>query len=164
MIQVEMTSIAVDTRGLPVVLLKPSVPHPELRVILPIWIGGQEATAIMIAVQGAEMERPMSYDLMARLIDAMHATVSQVAVTRLEGGTFFAEVTLQSPTGTRVIDARPSDSIALATRVQAPIFVAEEVLRDAGIPEQQITDLDEEAQVEEFNEFLASVDPDDFRG
>lgn len=164
MIRVEMTSLAVDTRGLPVVLLKPSEPHPELGVILPIWIGGQEATAIMVAVQGAATPRPMSYDLMARIVDTFDATVTQVAVTRLEEGTFFAEITLQTPTGARVIDARPSDSIALALRVSAPIFVAEDVLRSAGIPEQQITDLDEEAQVEQFSQFLDSVDPDDFRG
>lgn len=63
-----------------------------------------------------------------------------------------------------MIDARPSDSIALALRVEAPIFVAEEVLRTAGIPAEQITDLDEEEQVDKFNEFLDSVDPDDFRG
>lgn len=164
MIQVELTSLAVDTRGLPVVLLKPASPQADLGVILPIWIGGQEATAIMIAIQGAEMARPMSYDLMAQLLEALDASVSGVAVTRLEEGTFYAEVSLSSPQGPRVIDARPSDSIALALRVEAPIFVAEEVLRTAGIPAEQITDLDEEEQVDKFNEFLDSVDPDDFRG
>lgn len=164
MIQVELTSLAVDTRGLPVVLLQPSVTLPELEVVLPIWIGGQEATAIMLATQGVEMSRPMSYDLMARLLQAMDATVTQVAVTRLEEGTFFAEITLLDSAGTKVIDARPSDSIALALRVQAPIFVAESVLREAGIPRDRIADAEEEEQVEEFSAFLDSVDPDDFRG
>lgn len=164
MIQVELTSLAVDTRGLPVVLLQPSVTLPELEVVLPIWIGGQEATAIMLATQGVEMSRPMSYDLMARLVQAMDATVTQVAVTRLEEGTFFAEITLLDSAGTKVIDARPSDSIALALRVQAPIFVAESVLREAGIPRDRIADAEEEEQVEEFSAFLDSVDPDDFRG
>lgn len=164
MIQVELTSIAVDTRGLPVVLLKPAVAQPDLGVILPIWIGGQEATAIMMALQGAETSRPMSYDLMARLLAALDATVTQVAVTRLEEGTFYAEITVETPTGPEVVDARPSDSIALAMRVQAPVFVAEDVLRAAGIPEEHVTDIEEEEQVEKFSEFLDSVDPNDFRG
>ncbi|GAA4903272.1 bifunctional nuclease family protein [Tessaracoccus lubricantis] len=164
MIQVDLNSIAIDARGLPVVLLKPSVPRPDLRVFLPIWIGGQEATAIMVALEGAVLERPMSYDLMARLLDAMDARVEKVAVTKLEGGTFFAEITLDTLTGQQVIDARPSDSIALALRVHAPIFVAEEVLREAGIQEGELTDAEEEEQVEQFSEFLDTVDPDDFRG
>lgn len=164
MIPVELASLAVDSRGLPVVLLKPSEPREGLGYVLPIWIGGQEATAIMVAVQGAVVSRPMSYDLMARILATLEATVEHVAVTKLEGGTFYAEVTLDTPSGQQVIDARPSDSIALAMRVDAPIYVAEDVLREAGIPESQITDADEEAQVERFNEFLDSVDPDDFRG
>ena len=164
MIQVELTSLAVDVRGMPVVLLKPRTPLPDASVILPLWIGEQEAAAIMIAVQGAEAARPMSYDLMARLLAAVDASVVQVAVTALEGGTFYAEITLDSAGGRQVIDALPADSIALALRVQAPIFVAEEVLRSAGIPESEISDPKQEEQVEQFTEFLDSVDPDDFRG
>lgn len=164
MIQVDLTSMAIDARGLPVVLLKPSVPREDLKVFLPIWIGGQEATAIMVALEGAVLARPMSYDLMSRLLEAMDATVDRVAVTRLEAGTFYAEITLGTADGPKVIDARPSDSIALALRVGAPIFVAEEVLREAGIHEGELSEAEEEAQVEQFSEFLDTVDPDDFRG
>ena len=93
------------------------------------------------------------------------ATVLQVAVTKLEEGTFFAEITLETPSGIQVVDARPSDSIALAMRTEAPIYIAEEVLREAGVSENQLSEAqDEETQIEEFTEFLDSVDPDDFRG
>ncbi|MGI5952449.1 MAG: bifunctional nuclease family protein [Brooklawnia sp.] len=164
MIQVEFNSLAVDTRGLPVVLLRPKDPHDDPVHVLPIWIGMQEASAIVVAAQGAVTARPMAYDLMVRLLDALQGSVVQVAVTRLEEGTFYAEITLDTPFGRQVIDARPSDSVALALRVEAPIFVAEAVLREAGIPAELITEQDEESQIEEFNEFLDSVDPDDFRG
>ncbi len=164
MIQVEFNSLAVDTRGLPVVLLRPKDPQDDPVNVLPIWIGMQEASAIVVAAQGAVTARPMAYDLMVRLLDALQGSVVQVAVTRLEEGTFYAEITLDTPFGRHVIDARPSDSVALALRVEAPIFVAEAVLREAGIPAELITEQDEESQIEEFNEFLDSVDPDDFRG
>ncbi|MGB3956176.1 MAG: bifunctional nuclease family protein [Brooklawnia sp.] len=164
MIQVELASMAVDSRGQPVVILRPSFPQPQ-PYVLPIWIGVQEASAIMFALEGVTAARPMSYDLMVRLLDAMDATVQQVAVTRLEEGTFFAEITLVTPAGRRIIDARPSDSIALAMRTESPIYIAEEVLREAGVSESQLAEApDEEATIEEFTEFLDTVDPDDFRG
>lgn len=164
MIQVELASMAVDSRGQPVVILRPSVPQQQ-PYVLPIWIGVQEASAIMFALEGVTAARPMSYDLMVRLLDALDASVQQVAVTKLEEGTFFAEITLVTPAGRRVIDARPSDSIALAMRTESPIYIAEEVLREAGVSENQLSEAaDEETQIEEFNQFLDTVDPDDFRG
>jgi bifunctional DNase/RNase len=164
-IQVDLASMAVDSRGQPVVILKPKFPQQAPTKVLPIWIGAQEASAIMLAVEGATTSRPMSYDLMVRLLDVLGATVLQVAVTKLEEGTFFAEITLETPSGIQVVDARPSDSIALAMRTEAPIYIAEEVLREAGVSENQLSEAqDEETQIEEFTEFLDSVDPDDFRG
>ena len=165
MIQVDLASMAVDSRGQPVVILKPKFPQQAPTKVLPIWIGAQEASAIMLAVEGATTSRPMSYDLMVRLLDVLGATVLQVAVTKLEEGTFFAEIPLEPPSGIQVVDARPSDSIALAMRTEAPIYIAEEVLREAGVSENQLSEAqDEETQIEEFTEFLDSVDPDDFRG
>lgn len=164
MIQVDIASLAVDTRGLPVVILKPISPDEGSGAVLPIWVGMQEASAVMIALQGATTARPMSYDLMARLLTATQAGVRQVAVTRLDEGTFYAEITLDTPSGPQIIDARPSDSIALALRMGAPIFVAEQVLQDAGVPADFIAESDDESQIEQFSQFLDTVDPDDFRG
>lgn len=164
MIQVDLASLALDSRGEPVVILKPISQDEGQAYVLPIWIGPQEATAIMLAVQGATASRPLAYDLMVRLLDALEGSVVQVAVTRLKHGTFFAEIELDTPTGRRVVDARPSDSIALAMRTTAPIFVSEDVMLEAGIAETQVSEADEESQVEEFSHFLDTVNPDDFRG
>lgn len=162
MIEVRLTSLAVDSRGLPVVLLEPAE-AANTRRVLPIWIGAQEATAIMLAAEGATPPRPLVYDLMTTLIDRLDARVQQVAVTKLDAGTYYAEITLRTHAGDETIDARPSDSIALAVRTGAPIYVAEAVFSAAGV-----TDVDtvgeEESEVAAFHEFLDSVEPDDFKG
>lgn len=172
MIRVDVAGLVLDSQEQPVVLLRP-LEGAGPRRILPIWIGLQEATAIMLALDGATTERPMSYDLMVRLLERLGASVRQVAVTRLEQGTFYAEITLDSPAGVQVIDARPSDSIALAVRTGAPILVAQAVLDEAGLPEEasEAADAsaasetpDADAQLDEFTRFLDTVNPDDFRG
>lgn len=171
MIQVQVDTLALDSQSQPVLVLRPLPGDPRHHRVLPVWIGVQEATAIMLVTEGATAPRPMSYDLMHRLLDALGATVRQVAVTALREGTFYAEITLDTPAGVRIIDARPSDSIALAVRTHAPIFVAEQVMDDAGLPEPPDSDSDsDEAETEaepdiaEFSHFLDTVNPDDFRG
>ena len=163
MIEVQVATMAVDSRGQPVVLLVPKDAHGPNRKVLPIWIGIAEATAIMMVIEGGLPRRPMPYDLMNTLLDRLDARVQQVAVTRLDGGTFFAEITLRTHGGDEVIDARPSDSIALAVRTEAPIFVAADVFAEAAI-EEPISSGDEEAEVAAFQEFLDSIEPEDFRG
>lgn len=159
MIEVEIATLALDMRGEPVVILRPRGGGR----MLPIWIGSAEATAIMLAVEGATASRPLSYDLMVRLLDELGASVLRVAVTALEEGTYLAEITLATAAGERIIDARPSDSIALAARTGAPILVAEAVLEEAGVTGVMV-EPEQEAEIEEFGRFLESVDPDDFRG
>ncbi len=163
MIEVRVGSLAVDSRGQPVIILEPVAGDDGVRTLLPIWIGAQEATAIMLVAQGETPPRPLVYDLMATLIDRLDARVQQVAVTRLEEGTFYAEITVRSDAGDEVIDARPSDSIALAVRTGAPILVAEALFAQAGVTD-AASEGGEEAEVAAFHDFLESVDPDDFRG
>lgn len=164
MIAVRIASLAVDSRGQPVVILKPVDEEPGEGKLLPIWIGVPEATAIVLAVEGSAPPRPLVYDLMTRLLGAVEARVEEVEVTKLEEGTFYAEIRLRAARGRHIIDARPSDSIALAVRVGAPIYVAEAVLAEAGIPDESTGEADEESQVAAFSEFLDTVDPEDFRG
>ena len=113
------------------------------------------------------MPRPLAHDLMRSLLESLDASVAGVAVTRIEDGTFYAEVTLSSPLGDRVVDARPSDAVALASRVGASIWVAEAVLDDAGVPD-TVTEVegevDSEERLDEFKRFLEDVDPEDFSG
>src|SRR3546814_18857471 len=101
---------------------------------------------------------------MVRLVEALEGTVERVEVTRVEGGTFYAEVTLFTPHGLRMIDARPSDAIALASRLGAPIWVADSVFAEAGVPESltaPAAEADAEEKVDEFRRFLDDADPAD---
>ena len=101
---------------------------------LTIVIGYHEAQAIDRFVKGREMQRPMTHDLLASLVESAGAEVERVEVTDLREGTFYAEIRVRRQDGTSVnVDSRPSDGIALATALGKPIFVADEVLRDAAI-------------------------------
>ena len=166
MIQVRVLGIALDGGGQHLVLLKPLLEETGAGLVLPIWIGVQEATSILIAISGEKAPRPLSHDLMKLLLDTLGAEVERVDVTRIEDGTFFAEITLESTSGPYVVDARPSDAIALAVRTEAPLFVADEVLDDAGIPAEMAEQHDDEAdaKLDEFKRFLDDVDPEDFQG
>lgn len=114
----------------PVVILR-GLEEPRLYV--PIFIGGLEATAIATVLAGVKMPRPMTHDLMVSLLDAVLCKVTGVAIIKLEGGTFYAEIRIADESGGElVIDARPSDALALALRMEAPIVVARSVIAAAG--------------------------------
>lgn len=166
MVQVRVAGVAMDASGQHVILLKPLDDLPGEGVLLPIWIGQQEATSILIAVEGAEMPRPLAHDLMRSILTTLGAEAVRVEVTRVEDGTFYAEVTLRAGAAEHRVDARPSDAVALASRTGSPIWVADEVMAEAGVPD-TITaaddEPDEELRVDEFKEFLENVDPEDFR-
>lgn len=166
--QVRIASLAVDPRSdQPVIILKPLDEHPGEGILLPIWIGQAEATAILLAVEGVPLKRPMTHDLLRDIIETMDAYVERVEITRVEEGTFYAAITLRGEERTRIVDARPSDSIALAVRTGAPIFVSDDVLADAAVADESIIESgeggpDEEAEVARFRDFLDHVDPEDF--
>lgn len=183
MIQVRVLGVALDAARQHIVLLKPLYEELGVHRVLPIWIGAQEATSIVIAVAGEQAPRPLTHDLTMTLLDTLHAQVARVEVTRIDEGTFYAELTLTTPAGVRVIDARPSDAVALAVRADAPIFVDEDVLDEAGIPgeiaeggdddaavdeagmpDEAVAERTDEAAVDEFKRFLDDVDPEDFQG
>jgi bifunctional DNase/RNase len=164
MVQVRVLGIALDAARQHIVLLKPLLEEPGAGRILPIWIGEQEATSILIALGGGEAPRPLTHDLTKTLLETLGAEVERVDVTRIEDGTFYAEITLTTPLGRRVIDARPSDSVALAVRFQAPIWVADELLDEAGIPAEMIDQGTDDEKLDEFKRFLEDVDPEDFQG
>lgn len=172
MVQVRVLGVALDAAEQHVILLKP-IDEPEgAGRVLPVWIGAQEATSILIAIEGTIPPRPLAHDLMVSVLATLEGTVTRVEVTRIEDGTYFAEITLTTPHGVRIIDARPSDAVALACRTDATIWVADDVLARAGIPD-TISDTDADAptgdedaeeEVEEFRRFLDDVDPEDFQG
>ncbi len=140
---------------------------------LPIWIGPFEADAITVALQGMEVPRPLTHDLLADMIETLGAQVSHVIVSDLRNDTFYATIVLDLHGDEIEVDSRPSDAIALAVRVNAPIFVAEHVMEQAGSePEEDIIatdrileelledegeDVDEE-DLGAFKEFLEGLD------
>lgn len=140
----------------PIVLLREASGRHR---VLPIFIGPPEATAIALALDGVETPRPMTHDLMKGLLDELAATVEKIVVTDLVDSTFYAILHLQAGGKPHEISSRPSDAIALAVRVGAPIFAEEAVLDEAG---QVVEEEDSEAVVDEFRQFLDSVNPDDF--
>jgi bifunctional DNase/RNase len=168
MSEVQVVGVAIDSAGQRVIMLKPRDEPPGQGKLLPIWIGEQEATSILVAVEGLQMPRPLAHDLMRAAIDALGGRVDRVEISSIENGTFYAVVYLDGADGEHVIDARPSDAIALASRAGAPLFVAEDVLENAGIedtittPPGEAGELNEEHRLEEFRSFLDTVNPEDF--
>jgi bifunctional DNase/RNase len=143
----------------PIVLLKTQTGNK----FLPIWIGSNEATAILMKIQGVETPRPMTHDLLSETVRQLNAEVVRVTVTELRENTFIALITLRADSGEIEIDARPSDALALAVRADAPIFVADQVIEDSALEFEEDSD-DTDEVVERFKEFLNDVTSDDFAG
>jgi len=129
LIEVELVRIRIDEkRGDQVIVLK----EKKGERYLPIVIGIIEATAIKMKVSGFKPPRPLTHDLLNNLITQMGAKLEKVVVTKLENNIFYAKLVVRKSDGELIeVDARPSDSIALALRAGAPIFVEEEVLEQA---------------------------------
>ncbi len=166
MIHVRIASLSVDSvSNQPVIILRPIEESGDSPRLLPIWIGHAEATAILLALQGVEPPRPMTHDLLKSVVESLDTVVTRIEITRVEAGTFYAAIVLRGEERTIAIDARPSDSIALAIRTGSPLFVAEEVFDEAAVLEEAVSEDEpvEEAEVEQFREFLDHVDPSDFQ-
>lgn len=162
MAEVRVVGIRVEEpANQPVLLLRETVGDRYL----PIWIGPNEANAIILEQQGVEPARPLTHDLFRDVIAALGHTLKEVRIVDLQEGTFYADLIFDHDVR---VSARPSDSVAIALRMGVPIFVEEAVLDAAGllIPDEN----DEESagavredEVEKFKEFLDSVSPDDFK-
>ncbi len=122
---------------------------------LPIWVGAVEATAIAFAQQGVVPPRPLTHDLLKDLLQATGHELSEVQITEVKDGVFYATLVLG---GGIEVSARPSDSIALALRTGSRILCSDDVLDEAGlaVPDEQ------EQEVEKFREFLDQINPEDF--
>jgi len=139
----------------PVVILK----DLEGKRSLPILIGPFEATAIALALEGTQVPRPLSHDLMKSVIEALKAKVDRIIIHDIQENTFYAKVVLESALGNLEIDARPSDSIALALRTNSPIYVSERI-----ILEETVEDKTEDSTKElgDFKKFIDGLRPSDF--
>jgi bifunctional DNase/RNase len=155
MIELSLVGVRVELpSNQPIVLLK----ETQGERYLPIWIGAVEATAIAFALQGVQTPRPMTHDLMRDIMTETEIQVERVLISDLVDQTFYAVIRMALDGRTTEVSSRPSDAIALAVRIDAPIFAAEEVLEQAGI---ELRD-EEETEVQKFREFLDQVSPEDF--
>ena len=168
MIEVEIDSVRVSlTNQQRIVILK----QANQERYLPIWIGLYEAEAITIALQEIQVARPQTHDLLKTLIQTLNATLIQVEVSSLSDDVFYGNLILEVNGDRRHVDCRPSDALALAARMNVPVLVSEDVMRQAGIvPEQDISDVDsedvdedllqdlDEENLDVFENFLQSFD------
>ena len=124
--------------------------------MLLIWIASPEASAIQLTLKGESVPRPMTHDLMKNIIESLQAEVASVCVHSMKDSTFFGQITLEATGQTLEIDARPSDAIALALRLEAPIYVTEEVIEEHGFSENDL----KEAQQQQAKSTLEGLDDD----
>lgn len=142
---------------------------------LTIYIGAAEADAIAIRLQNVSVQRPMTHDLMTNVMQELGASVSRVVVTEVRNDTYYARVFLDVNNEQVEIDSRPSDAIALAVRAEAPIFVEDAVIDQAGVllDDEGLVATDDEGRPEPvkpeelekmsaFRDFIESLDMDDF--
>ena len=131
---------------------------------LPIKIGMYEASAISMGVAEPVGERPMTHDLMQNLLQAFDSTMEGVCIVDVHNTTFYAQLMLRTAGGHDLrIDCRPSDGIALAVRMDAPIYAEESVLDTASVPDfQGVAQREQDLEMERFHDFVESLSPEDF--
>jgi hypothetical protein len=130
----------------------------EGKRFLPILIGPFEATAIALALEGTHIPRPLSHDLMKHIIEALNAKVLRIVIHDIHDNTFYAKIVIESNGKNLEIDARPSDSIALALRTNAPIFVSERIILEETVVDKQ----SEEHDLRKFKKYIDNLKPSDF--
>ena len=156
MIEMKVMGIALDTRtGSPIVVLH----DIDNRKALPIWIGSAEASAIIRKIENISVARPMTHDLIIQIVKKLGGNIDRIEINDVEKETYYANIYLTKDDEEIVIDARPSDAIAIAIRVDAPIYVTANVLANGSVSCDAAKD-EEEAQ--EFRNFIQSIKPSDF--
>ena len=157
MVEVTIEGLALDmTTNSPVVILSP----PGMNKVLPIWIGHAEAWGIAMELSGVSSKRPLTYDLLKRVIEALDARVDRVEITELREQTFYARLYLTNKNKQYEIDARPSDSIAIALKTKASIFVNEELFH---LKEGESSDIPNmTTDPETLRDRLRKINPEDF--
>jgi len=160
-VEMKVRGLALDPlSNMPIIILK----DEEEKRSLPIWVGIFEANAIALELEKISTPRPMTHDLIKNILESIDARVLKVVVTDLKENTFYAALHVQLGDVEYTVDSRPSDAIALALRVAAPIYVDEEVVRkaktlDVPAKEPEAVKADDP---ERIREWLGSIKPEDF--
>ena len=166
MLEMKVKGLTLDPlTNMPIVILK----DVEEKKVLPIWVGIFEANAIALEMEQVSTPRPMTHDLLKDIIEGFQAQVSRIVVNELKDNTFYAEITININGSEVAIDSRPSDAIALALRVNAPIFVADKVIDEAksiDFTEQQTAAAEKEGENmpegDDWKQWLENLKPEDF--
>ncbi|SKA77633.1 hypothetical protein SAMN02745704_01012 [Paucidesulfovibrio gracilis DSM 16080] len=159
MVEMQVFGLAMDEQNKAPILILKDVAEEK---VLPIWIGAMEAMSISLALNNVDFPRPMTHDLLLNVLTELGVGVESVEIVRMEEGTFYAELVLGERE--RRVDCRPSDAIALAVRVEAPVFVAEEVLEQAGIQSGESRyAVFETEEAQQWTEELENISEDDFK-
>jgi bifunctional DNase/RNase len=154
MIEVTVGGLIPDKKtGTHILLLK--IPDTDVHRYLPIWIGAHEASAIAMALNDQVFERPLTHDLLKSMVDGLGAEVSRVVITAIQENTFFARIILSREQEIISIDARPSDSVALAVRAQCPIYLTEELLESQA---SNLYEIQEEPAENELSDASSALD------
>lgn len=153
-LRVEIKGLMLDpASNIPIVILRDT----QSQLFLPIWIGVFEANAIALRIEGVEPPRPMTHDLLKLVVEQLGAMVEKIVISDLRESTFFAQIHLLHENQSLVIDARPSDAIALALRAEAPIYVLRAVLEKA-----QAADLTADSSDEDkLKKWLEDISPEE---
>jgi uncharacterized protein len=155
LIRMTVRGIALDPiTNMPIVILK----DQDEKRALPIWVGIFEANAIALELEKIGTPRPMTHDLIKNILDGLGATVQQIVVNDLKENTFFAIIEVNYNGNVVNVDSRPSDAIALALRVNAPIFVTEKVVSKA----KSMDIAEEKEETDRWKEWLENLKPEDF--
>jgi bifunctional DNase/RNase len=153
-LRVEIKGLMLDpSSNVPIVILR----DLENQLFLPIWIGISEAQAIASRIEGIDPPRPMTHDLLRSMVETLGAKVSKVVISDLKENTFFAALHVLQGDHEFVVDARPSDAIALALRVEAPIFVLQSVLDQAQAVDLAAKSTDQE----KLKKWLEDISPEE---
>ena len=156
LVEMKVRGLALDpVSNMPIIILR----DEEDKRSLPIWVGIFEANAIALELEKIATPRPMTHDLIKNILESLEAQVVKIVVTDLKENTFFAVLHLQLGETEYTVDSRPSDAIALALRVSAPILVEEDVVRRAKSVEVVAKETDDQ---EKLKEWLENLKPEDF--
>jgi len=160
MIKMSVSSLTLDpTTKMPFLIMK----DKENKYSVPIWVGIFEASAIAIEMEGIKPKRPMTHDLMNNILADSKIKVSKVEIHEIKDSTFYASIFLCNSKGTKLtMDARPSDSIALALRQNAPIYVSEDVIKKAKRLDLSDYNEDERTEKDKWSEVLENMEPEAF--
>ncbi len=171
MVEVKVQSLGLDrSSNTPVVILQ----EMEGERVLPIWIGPGEASAIAMELAGMKFSRPLTHDLLASVLSGLGGSLRRVLITKVVDNTYFAELIIERDGELLSVDARPSDSIAIALRMDADIFTGDDLLEENIVDVSEATDFESgdgptEAEGEEeglraddLKNYLRGMDPEDF--